>query len=251
MIYLLFFIATILILAVFLYQVQYFIVFDPKKHRKEELDEKFSLLEIKAEDGTLLEGAEYCPLNFKHTLFYVGGRSQDTVGLIHKLSRSFEDCRILTFNYRGYGDSKGMPSEQNIYGDVLHVAKRFLAHYGDFSIIGFSIGSSAAAYAASKLKVQRLFLLGGFDSVRNIFLKRGFPSFLIKYDFNTALYVKDVDADTYLISSQDDDVVPIENARNLKSRIKKLTEYKELSGCSHDEILFSDETINLVKRVLS
>lgn len=250
MIYLTFILITLSVLVLALYQLQFFLVFDPKKHKREHLDASCTVLEIKADDGTSLEGIEYTPKEFKHTIFYIGARSQDNIALIHKLSHHFEECRVLTFNYRGYGNSQGMPSEKNLYNDALHVAKKFQEHYGDFSVIGFSLGSSLAAYIASKIKVEKLFLLGGFDSVKNLFIKRGFPSFLVKYSFDTALHVREVDADTYLVSSIDDDVVPIENAHNLKTNIKNLAEYKELSRYNHDEILFSKEAVNLVKKVL-
>lgn len=253
MIYLIFTIVTLVILLIFLYQLQFFLVFDPKIHRREKLDARYTYLKIKAEDGTLLEGVTYSPQKFKHTIFYLGGRSQDCVALIHKLSYNFEDYRILTLNYRGYGNSKGMLDEKNIYADALYVAKKFQENYGEFSIVGFSLGSSVAAYVASKIKAEKLFLFGGFDSVLNIFKSRKsyIPAFMVKYIFDTALHVKNVDADTYLVSSRDDDVVPLKNAHNLKEKIKNLVEYKELSRYNHDEILFCDESVALVKRVLS
>ena len=121
MIAIIFLLLTLLILMFFLYQVQYFFIFDPKKHRREMLDERYTPLEIRVEDGTLLEGIEFTPEHFSHTIFYLGGRSQDSVALIHKLVFSFVDYRIVTFDYRGYGDSKGTPNEQNLYGDALYM----------------------------------------------------------------------------------------------------------------------------------
>ncbi len=253
MIYILFIFFTLVILTFFIIQVQYFFLFDPKKHRREFLDERYTPLDVQAEDGTILEGIEFTPKHFTHTIFYIGGRSQDSVALIHKLAFSFEGYRIVTFNYRGYGSSQGSPSELNVYEDALYVAKKLQQRYGEFSIIGFSLGSSVAAYVASKIKVEKLFLLGGFDSVFHI-IRNKIPllaSFLIRYKFNTALHVSSVNAPTYLVSSKDDDVVPIKNAHNLKISIKNLAEFKELSSYNHDEILFSSESINLVKKALN
>ena len=253
MIAIIFLLLTLLILMFFLYQVQYFFIFDPKKHRREMLDERYTPLEIRVEDGTLLEGIEFTPEHFSHTIFYLGGRSQDSVALIHKLVFSFVDYRIVTFDYRGYGDSKGTPNEQNLYGDALYIAQKLQERYGNFSLMGFSLGSSVAAYVASKIKVENLFLFGGFDSVFNI-IKYKFPwlpSFLIRYKFDTALHVSHVEVPTYLVSSKDDDIVPIKNAHNLKNSIKNLVEVEELSSYNHDEILFSQQSVNLVKRVLN
>ena len=253
MIYLLFLLLTFAIMTFFIYEVQYFFIFHPKKHRREALDERYIQLEIQMRDGTRLEGIEFTPKNFTHTIFYLGGRSQDSVALIRKLAFSFEDCRIVTFNYRGYGNSQGSPNEQNLYLDTCYIAEKLKQRYGKFSIMGFSLGSSVGAYAASKISVENLFLFGGFDSVFNIFRKKVpyIPSFLVRYRFDTALHVSCVEAKTYLISSKDDDVVPIENAYNLKIRIKNLVEFKVLSSYNHDEILFSPESINLVKKGLN
>ena len=253
MIAIIFLLLTLLILMFFLYQVQYFFIFDPKKHRREMLDERYTPLEIRVEDGTLLEGIEFTPEHFSHTIFYLGGRSQDSVALIHKLVFSFVDYRIVTFDYRGYGDSKGTPNEQNLYGDALYIAQKLQERYGNFSLMGFSLGSSVAAYVASKIKVENLFLFGGFDSVFNIIKYKlpWLPSFLIRYKFDTALHVSHVEVPTYLVSSKDDDIVPIKNAHNLKNSIKNLVEVEELSSYNHDEILFSQQSVNLVKRVLN
>ena len=253
MIYILFILFTLILLSFFITQVQYFFLFEPNKHRREFLDERYTPLEIQAEDGTILEGIEFTPEHFTHTIFYLGGRSQDSVALIHKLASSFENYRIATFNYRGYGSSQGTPSEQNVYGDATNIAQKLQERYGKFSIVGFSLGSSVAAYVASKIKVEKLFLLGGFDSVFQIIKNKIplLPSFLIRYKFDTALHVSSVKAPTYLVSSKDDNIVPIKNANNLKISIKNLAEFKVLSSYNHDEILFSQESIDLIKKGLN
>ncbi|MDD2357812.1 MAG: alpha/beta fold hydrolase [Thiovulaceae bacterium] len=217
------------------------------------MDERYTPLEIQAEDGTTLEGMEFTPEHFSHTIFYLGGRSQDSVALIHRLAFALENNRIVTFNYRGYGNSQGTPSEQNVYEDAAYIAEKLKERYGNFSIVGFSLGSSVAAYVASKIKVEKLFLLGGFDSVFHIIKNKIplLPSFLIRYKFDTALHVSSVEAPTYLVSSKDDNIVPIKNANNLKISIKNLTEFKELSSYNHDEILFSQESVNLIKKGLN
>ena len=104
----------------------------------------------------------------------------------------------------------------------------------------------------SKIEVKNLFLIGAFESVFSLFRAKAplLPSFLIRYRFDTALHVSVVEAKSYLLSSKDDEIVPIENFYNLKKRIKNLVEYKELTSYNHDEILFSQETQDLVKRVL-
>ena len=250
MIYILFILFTLAILLFVLYQIQFFLVFEPKKHRREVLDERFTPLEIKTDDGIFLEGIEYAPKEFSRTLIYLGGKSQDSVALIHKLAHHFENFRIVTFNYRGYGESGGTVSEEKLYADALEVAQKFALRYGSFSIVGYSLGSSLAAYIASKVTIEKLVLIGAFDSVKTLFKQRGFPSFLIKYHFDTYLHVREVNAPVYLLASKDDTIVPLQNVYNLKENIKNLAEYKELSSYNHDEILLCEESIEFIKRVL-
>jgi hypothetical protein len=252
MIYLLFFLLTLSVLAVFLYQLQYFFIFEPHKYPREQLDERFKALEIKTKDGVLLEGVEYSPAEFTHTLLYFGGRSQDSVALIKKLSENYSEYRIITFNYRGYGDSKGVLSEKIVFEDALFVARKLQEHYGTLSLMGYSLGSSLAAFAATSLKLENLFLIGAFKSVSDVMKRRVplLPTFMIKYRFDTALHVRDVESPSYLIVSKTDEIIPFKSAYALSSCIKNLAEFKELYGYNHDEILFSPETTALVKRVL-
>ncbi len=210
------------------------------------------MLSLHADDGTYLEGVVFTPKIFKESLFYLGGISQDSVGLIYKLSQCYKNYQILTFDYRGYGNSKGTPSQKYLYEDSLHVSKIFKKYYGNFSILGYSIGSSVAAFVASKQRVKNLFLIGAFDSIKNMAkIKYPYiPSFLIRYKFDTQSYVRYVNCDTYLIYSIDDEIVYPKCSLDLKQSIKHLVQYKELRGYNHHQILCCDETIVLVKKVL-
>ena len=252
MITILFLLMTLAIFLLVLYEIQYFFLFEPKKYKREPLDDRFTSLEIKAQDGISLEGVIYEPKEFQNTILYFGGRSQDSVALISKLALNFPTQRIITYNYRGYGDSKGSLNETAMFEDALFVARKLQEHYAELSIIGFSLGSSLAAFVAAKLYVKHLFLIGAFDSVHALTKRKFFllPSLLIRYRFDTALHVSSVEARTYFVSSKDDTIVPLESSYSLKIRIKNLVEFQELSGYNHDEILFSPETIDLVKRVL-
>jgi uncharacterized protein len=252
LIYFVFLFITFTLLLIVFYQWQYLMMFRPKKYRQDKLDDRFTLLDLRAEDGTFLEGVSFTPADFKATIVYFGGNSQDSVGLIYKLSICYENYRILTFNYRGYGNSAGSPSEKNLYADALHVTELFYKHYGNFSVIGYSLGSSLAAFVASRHRVEKLFLLGAFDSIKNLAQTRfpWIPSYLIRYNFMTISYAKELRCDTYLVYSSDDRVVLEQNVLNLKAHLKNLVEYKELSGYNHQELLCCDESIELIKKVL-
>jgi len=260
MIYIAFLFFTFLVLAFAFYQWQHFMVFSPTYHRDEDLCDACEILSITTDDGVELEGVIYEPKNFTSTLLYFGGRRQDVVGLIKKLSLAFENTLIISFNYRSYGRSGGVVSEKNILADSLLIADIVQKNYGDFYLLGYSLGSNIASHVASKKSSLGVFLVGSFDSIASLakekFVKRGsFPmvnlSSMFRYKFRTREYVEQIDAKTYLFVSKSDETTYIQNARNLKEHVKNLAAYEELDNLSHKEILWDSKVIDTINEVIS
>ncbi|WP_455755937.1 alpha/beta hydrolase [Sulfurimonas sp.] len=259
MIYIAFLLFIFLILVLAFYQWQYFMVFSPTYYRDGELDDDFEMLSITTDDGVELEGVVYEPQNPNATLLYFAGRSHDAVGLIKRLSLTFPHARIITFNYRSYGKSQGDASEVNLFKDGVQIAQIVQKNYGDFYILGFSLGSSVASYVASKTDCLGVFLVGSFDSIaavaREKFVKRGiFPMMdltnIFRYEFDNKQHVQNIDAKTYLFVSRDDETTYIENSRNLKNHVKNLELYEEYDGLSHTELLWHVEVVDKINGVI-
>jgi len=250
MIYIAFIIFTLAVLFFVFYQWQYFMIFSPLYYREEDLCKECTLLSISSDDGIELEGVLYEPEKPLNTLLIFVGRSHDAVGLINRFAELYPKTRIITFNYRSYGESKGIADEKNLFSDGLIVAQLLAKNYGDFYLLGFSIGSSVAAYVASKVDVKALFLVGAFDSITTlakIKYKIDF-SYLLRYKFNTKEFVKNVKAPTYLFVSKADEIAYVESARELKKNIKNLHYYKEFENLSHKELLWDSEVVATIKK---
>ena len=260
MIYIAFLIFTFAVLFLAFYQWQFYMIFSPTYHREGELCEKCSLLSMKTDDGVELEGAIYEPLNAKSTLLIFVGRSHDAVGIINRLSTTYPNTRVLAFNYRSYGKSEGKISEQNMYDDGVKIAQLVQKNYGDLYLLGYSIGSSVASYVATSQKLKALFLIGAFDSIASLakskFVDRGFIpmidlSSVFRYKFRTGVYLKSVEAETYLFVSRADEITYIQNARELKTKIKNLELYMELDGLNHKEILWDERVTEKINGVIN
>jgi hypothetical protein len=253
MIYIVFLFFTFLIIILAFYQWQYFVVFSPMYFREGELSENCEILSITTDDGVELEGVIYEPEDATSTILFFGAREQDSVGLIKRLASEFKNSKIITFNYRSYGRSGGKISENNIYKDSSKIAKIIQKNYGDFYILGFSLGASVAASVASEHKSLGVFLIGAFDSIASMAKAkyRIAPSWLIKYKFDNIKFVKNIKAKTYVFSSKSDEVIPIQNARNLKNNVKNLTLYKEFEELSHKELFWNEEVVKNINGVLS
>ncbi|RLA72229.1 MAG: alpha/beta hydrolase, partial [Epsilonproteobacteria bacterium] len=197
--------------------------------------------------------------DIKSTLLFFSGRAHDSVGVIKKLSLAYPHVRIVSFNYRSYGRSEGVASEENILNDGVKIAQLVKKNYGDFYILGYSLGSSVASYVATKVECKAIFLVGVFDSIASIakekFVVRSFfpmidLSNIFRYKFNNKEHLKEVDAHTYILVSKDDETTYIQNARNLKSHVKNLVVYEEYDNLSHKELLWDDKVIDKINGVL-
>ena len=259
MIYVAFLFFTSLILFIAFYQWQYSMIFSPVYYRESALNDDFEMLSIITEDKITLEGVVYEPKVIHATLLFFGGRSHDTVGLIYKLSENFPNARVITFNYRSYGKSTGKATEENIFNDGVQIASLVQKNYGDFYIMGFSLGSSVAAYVASQINSLGVFLIGSFDTIASLarekFVEKGiFPmidfSPIFRYKFDNKKHVQSINAKTYLFVSRDDETTYIQNARNLKKYIKNLAIYTEYEGLGHQELLWHKDVISKINGVI-
>lgn len=253
MIYIAFLLFTFLIIAFAFYQWQHFIFFTPTHFRESELGSSCEILSITTDDGVELEGVSYEPSDAKNTILFFGGIEHDSVGLIDRLSSEFKNSRIITFNYRSYGKSEGTISEKNMLNDSLKVAQIVQKNYGDFYILGFSIGASVATFVASKHKSIGIFLIGAFDSTTSLArAKYGVVvSWILRYKFNNIKFVENIDSPVYMFSSKGDEVVYIKNAIRLKNSIKNLAFYKEFDYLNHKELLWNSEVINKINKIVS
>jgi pimeloyl-ACP methyl ester carboxylesterase len=255
MIYIAFLIFTFLILIFAFYQWQYFMIFRPTYIKERHLCQNCFILSAKMDDGIELEGAAYEPKNSKSTLLMFVGRSHDAVALINRLAQVYPKSTIVTFNYRGYGKSGGVANEKNILQDGAAIAKLVQKNYGDFYLLGYSLGSSVAAFVAAQHKVSALFLIGAFDSIRELFLhkysKISYMAKLLRYKFKTIHYMEKVEAQTYLFVSRDDELIPLQNARNLKKHIKNLVHYEEFNGLSHTELFWDPRVTGKINEVIA
>ena len=204
--------------------------------------ERFKPLQVVRDQNVVLEGVVYAPEQPVCTVLYFGGKEQDSVALVGKLGERFPSWRIAAFNYRGYGLSQGTPTERALLEDAVYIADYIKERYGEIVVMGYSLGASVAAFAASRRPVKALVLVAPFYDVLSLARKRvpGLPQWLIRCRFETARYLGGVHAPVSIFASRDDTLVPIAQSRALKAKAENLAMYKEYSGYNHAEILGSE-----------
>jgi fermentation-respiration switch protein FrsA (DUF1100 family) len=135
---------------------------------------------------------------------------RDSIAIFRRLGLD-----VFIFDYRGYGHSQGTPDESGLYRDA-DAAWRYLTETRgvaatDIVIFGRSLGGAVAAQLATQVQPGALILESTLSSARD-FARQVFPLLsrllLIRYDFNTTRYMRDVKCPVLVLHSPDDEIMP-------------------------------------------
>lgn len=214
-----------------------------------ELDLDFENVVFKSDDGLLLSGWYIGAEGSEFTVLFCHGNGGnmthllDSINIFHNLGLN---CFI--FDYRGYGNSQGKPSEKGTYLDV-RAAYKWLTEEkkiqpDNIIIFGRSLGGSIAAHLASKVRAGALIIEGTFTSYVDIG-KKFYPympvRWFARFSYRTIDYIKDVHCPVMLIYSRNDEVVPFEFGLELYESANEPKEFVEIFGSHNDGFLVSSE----------
>lgn len=112
------------------------------------------------------------------------------------------------FDYRGFGNSSGWPSEQGIYNDSDAVLQYALKREGVLPKaiipVGISIGTAAAARVAANVNADFLVLFSPYASLPDLVRKHSMLFFLspfLWYEFPTRKYVERLENTCLIVAS--------------------------------------------------
>jgi fermentation-respiration switch protein FrsA (DUF1100 family) len=131
----------------------------------------------------------------------------------------------LLFDYRGFGQSSGTPTENGTYLDA-QAAWDYLTNTHRFSpksivIVGESLGGPIAAHLAKDVAPAALILVSTFTSIPDLArtLYWYLPvRLLARFRYSTAAYVAQVQVPTLVIHSRDDETIPFLHGEQLYRR---------------------------------
>jgi len=144
---------------------------------------------------------------------------------------------LLAFDYRGYGESDGAPSEQGLYRDA-DAAYRFLREIRGVPadrivVFGHSLGSAVAIHLASRQPAAGLIVEGALTSATD----RGgelYPYLPIRWiarsRFSSIDKVSGIAVPKLFLHAADDDVIPQAHGRRLFDAAQEPKTFVELQG---------------------
>ncbi len=196
-----------------------------------------------AEDGCLLHGWWIPAERGRGTVIYCHGNASnigDCVTVAAELTRM--DVHVFLFDYRGYGRSRGFPTERGTYRDARAAYEVVRARYGDaeqppVAVYGHSLGGAIAVQLALDKPVKGIALENAFTSIMD--MGRALYPFLpvqwfCRYRYDNLAKMPGLSVPVIVSHSRQDDVTPFEMGRRLYDVAREPKEFFELSG-GHNE----------------
>jgi uncharacterized protein len=183
----------------------------------------------------------------KGVIFYLHGNAGalDSWG---ELSTFYNEAGYDVFmpDYRGYGKSGGwIKNEEEFLRDAQLAYATLTKNYreNDIIVLGYSIGSGAAAYVASTNHPKLLILQAPYyslaDLVKHIYPM--LPTFLLKYKFHTAGYLRRCTMPVVIFHGDQDEVIYYGSSLKLKKEFKPADTLITLRNQSHNGITENPE----------
>lgn len=223
----------------------------------------FENISFKTSDGLNLSGWFIPKENSRGVLVFCHGNAGnighrlESIQLFNRLG-----LEIFIFDYRGYGDSEGKPTEKGTYLDA-EAAWRYIVedrHVDPAKVIVFgrSLGGGIASYLASRCAPGALILESTFTSLPDVAASRYWfmpIRILMRIKYHTAEWLGNVNCPTLIVHSRDDEEIPFTHGQCLFETTSEPKELLEIAG-THNEgfitssVLYEDGINNFIHQYI-
>jgi pimeloyl-ACP methyl ester carboxylesterase len=253
--------ASYVVICLLLFFFQERLIFFPEKLEKDfefHFATKHEELNIKAEDGKLLNGVLFKADSSKGLIFYLHGNA-GSIKSWGEVAKTYTDLNydVFLLDYRGYGKSEGsINGKEQFFQDVQSVYNELRKRYAEDRIVvlGYSIGTGPAAKIASSNSPKLLILQAPYyslvDMMRNEYPI--IPTFILKYRFETNRYIKDCRMPIAIFHGDEDEVIYYGSSLKLKKYFKIGDTLITLKGQGHngitDNVVYKQEMGKLLEK---
>lgn len=203
----------------------------------------FEEASIKTGDNLLLSAWYFPANNATHLLMYCHGNAGDIRDWSHAMPPFLQmGCSVLLFDYRGYGQSQGKPSEEGLYldGEAVWrwVAKRAEEEGITAVILGKSLGSAVAIHVAAQTPPTALILDSAFTSMREIALTvtPWLPDVMLPELYESLNIVPKLTCPTLVLHGSHDTLVPLAHGQALYAAMTCPKTMRIIDGADHNNL---------------
>jgi uncharacterized protein len=232
-----------LCLCILLYFVQEKLIFFPEKLAatyKFKFDQGFEELYFKTADNTVLNGVLFKTDSSRGLIFYLHGNA-GSLASWGQIAKTYTNLHydLFMLDYRGYGKSEGsISNEKQFYEDVQLAYDSLKNKYNekDIAILGYSIGTGAAAKLAAANHPRLLILQAPYFSLIDMmkYRFRFIPSFILKYKFETNTFLSACKMPVVIFHGDKDEVIYYGSSLKLKKLFKTTDTLITLNGEGHN-----------------
>jgi len=196
---------------------------------------------IDTSDGIKLHAWFIPATDSKYTLLFFhgnGGNISHRIEKIEILNKLGLD--VFIFDYRGYGNSTGRPSEKGFYKDTESIYNYLVSKRRidpkDIILYGESLGGAVAIDLATKKNIKALITESAFSSTKDVAreLYPLFPTFIINAKFDSFTKIKEISIPKLIMHSKDDDVISFAQSIKLFKEAPKPKRHITLTGNHND-----------------
>ncbi len=210
----------------------------------------YSSVSIATADGETLHGWWVPVPDAKGTVLFFHGNAGNISHRINYLTMfSRLGYNTLLFDYRGYGQSSGTPSESGTYLDAqaawqhLTVTQKIASE--QIVLFGESLGGAVASWLAAREKPGLLVLASTFTSVPAL-AAQIYPflpvRWISRFDYNTLESLHSVTCPVFIAHSPQDEIVPFQHGQQLFQAASEPKHFLTLEGGHNNGFIFMQPT---------
>lgn len=206
----------------------------------------YASVNIATGDGETLHGWWVPVSDAKGTVLFFHGNAGNISHRINYLTMFKQlGYNTLLFDYRGYGQSSGTPSESGTYLDA-QAAWRYLIETQGIApdhivLFGESLGGAMAAWLAAREQPGLLVLASTFTSLADLGAEI-YPflpvRWINRFEYNTQESLQSVTCPVIIAHSSQDDVIPFRHGQRLFQAAPEPKQFLTLEGTHNTGFIF-------------
>jgi len=244
-------IGTYVVLATFLYFYQDKFMFVPTHNvvmLPEEVGLTYSNVELEVSPGEIVKGWYFPVDDSANTVLFCYGNGGNMSRRMYTIQFFLDlGVNLFIFDYRGFGQSDGKPSESNTYDDA-EAAYHWLVDNKGLSpdkivIFGRSMGGGVATELATRVPSAGLVVESSFTSVvelSSLMFPYMFADKLGRSRFLSIDKIATINRPLLVTHSREDDMVPFSMGQEMYAKAKEPKRFVEFTGAHNDRGYYED-----------
>ncbi|MFN6500973.1 MAG: alpha/beta hydrolase [Nostoc sp. DedQUE01] len=175
------------------------------------------IIQLKSNDNTKISARYLFNPQAEYTILYAHGNAEDLGNIKQTLEQLYAwGFSVLSYDYRGYGTSEGIPTENNAYQDIdtvyNYLTKDLKISPQKIIVWGRSVGGGSAVNLAAQRPVAGLIIESTFISAFQVII----PYRILPFDkFSNIDKIKKINCPVLVVHGKADEIIPFSHGEKL------------------------------------